>query len=225
MSVKIDIKHNSTPGVVPTTSSINLNEVAFNTYDGKVYYKKDNGTKTICELVSTNHTGSVTIKGDLTIVSGSGDLYAHGHKQFSYGVFQTNQTLSGSANVSYSFQIDTTDEAHEVSITSGSRITFANAGVYNIAFSAQVAQGAGKATIYIWFKQNGVNIPESATKLNVGANDYAVPAWNFMKTFNAGDYAEIVWQSDLSTTTFPYVIASGNIPTIPALILTVNQVR
>lgn len=238
MSLKIDIKHSSTPGLQPTTSSINLAEVAFNTYDGKVYYKKDSGTESISEFVSTTHTGSVsisgstTINGDLTILSGSGDLYVHGHKQFNYGVFQHNQTITGSANVSYSFQLDTTDEADGVSIVSGSRITFNNAGVYDLQFSAQVAQvsaqggqGAGKATIHIWFKRNGTNIPESDTKLNVNGDDYAVAAWNFMKTFNAGDYAEIVWQSDLSTTTFPFEPATGNFPAVPSIIVTVNQVR
>ena len=268
MSSKIDIKHSSTPSAVPTTSSINLAEIAINTYDGKVYYKKDNGTQSIVELINTdsgigtpggsntqiqfngngafsgspkftfnsgsntltltgslNITGSTTINGDLTIISGSGDLYAHGHKQFSYGVFQNNTTLSGSANISYSFQLDTTDESHEVSIVSGSRITFTNAGVYNIQFSAQVSQGAGKATIHIWFKRNGTNIPESDTKLNVDANDYAVAAWNFMKTFSAGDYAEMAWQSNLSTTTFPFEIATGNFPAVPSIIVTVSQVR
>lgn len=231
MSLKIDIKHNSTQGVKPTTSSINLAEVAFNTFDGKVYYKKDNGTETICELVSTTHTGSVgisgstTINGDLTIISGSGNFYIHGHKQFNYGAFQHNQTITGSADVSYSFQLDTTDEASGISIVSGSRITFANAGVYNIQFSSQVQQGAGKALIHIWFKKNGTNIPESATALHVNGNDFAIPAWNFIKTFNAGDYAEIAWQSDLSTTTFPFIPASGNIPAIPSIIVTVNQVR
>lgn len=46
-----------------------------------------------------------------------------------------------------------------------------------------------------------------------------------MKTFNAGDYAEIVWQSDLSTTTFPFEPATGNFPAVPSIIVTVNQVR
>lgn len=229
MSLKIDIKHNSTQGVKPTTSSINLAEVAFNTFDGKVYYKKDNGTETICELVSTTYTGSVsisgstTINGDLTVVSGS-NFYIHGHKQFNYGIFQNNTTLSGSANVSYSFQLDTTDEASGISIVSGSRITFANAGVYNMQFSAQVQQGAGKALIYIWFKINGVNILESAGAIHVNGNDFALPSWNFIKTFAAGDYAEIAWQSDQNTTTFPFIPAAGNIPAIPAIIVTVNQV-
>lgn len=231
MSSKIDIKYSSTPGVIPTTSSINLAEVAFNTYDGKVYYKKDNGVEYISELVSTTHTGSVnisgstTIKGDLIVVSGSGDFYIHGHKQFNYGMFQHNQTITGSANTSHSFQLDTINEAHEISIVSGSRITFENNGMYNIHFLSQIYQGAGKSLINVWFKKNGINIPDSANSLHVESNNYNVISGNFMKTFSSGDYVELMWQSDLSTTTFPYVEATGNIPSIPSLVITISQVR
>lgn len=226
MVQKIEVKRSNVPGLVPTTGSLQLAQFAINTYDGKIYTeKKTNTSDTIIELVTSTFTGSIEMSGSLTIQSGSGDLYIHGHKQFNYGVFQNNTTLTGSANISHSFQIDTTDEANGVSIVSGSRITFANSGIYNIQFSAQVQQGAGKALIYIWFKRNGTNIPESATALHVGANDYAVPAWNFVKTLSAGDYVEIVWQSDLGTTTFPFLPASGNIPAIPSLIVTATQVR
>lgn len=40
MNSKVDIKHSSFPGVVPTTSSINLCELAFNNYDGKYIIKR-----------------------------------------------------------------------------------------------------------------------------------------------------------------------------------------
>lgn len=142
-----------------------------------------------------------------------------------YGAFQTNQTLSGSANVSQSFKIDTTDESNGVSITNDSRLTFAHSGTYDIQFSSQIAQGSQKALIYIWFKQNGQNIPESNTAVNVNANDYAVASWNFMKSVNAGDYIELWWMSNQSTTTFPYFDPGNGMPLVPALIVTVTQVR
>jgi len=68
MASKIDIKHSGTPGAIPTTSSINLAEVAFNTYDGKAYYKKDDGTESISELISTTHSGSVNISGSINLI-------------------------------------------------------------------------------------------------------------------------------------------------------------
>lgn len=142
-----------------------------------------------------------------------------------YGIFQTNQSLSSSANVSQSFVIDTTDEAVGITLSNNSRLNFTDTGVYDIQFSAQVQQGAGKALIYIWFKHNGQNIPESNTAFNVNANDYAIASWNFIKTFNAGDYAEIAWMSNQTTTTFPYFDPGNGTPIVPALIVTVTQIR
>jgi hypothetical protein len=54
MAVKIDVKYNNTPGVAPTTSSINVNEIAFNTADGKAYFKRyGNNTGSIAEFSAT----------------------------------------------------------------------------------------------------------------------------------------------------------------------------
>lgn len=79
--------------------------------------------------------------------------------------------------------------------------------------------------IYIWFKKNGVNIPNSATQLTAKANTYHVVSWNFLSSLAANDYIELVYQSDSSNTTFPYINATGNIPAIPPIIITSMQVR
>ena len=57
MAVNIELKRSAVPGRVPSTSSLNLGEIAINTYDGKSYFKKDDGTQSIIELASTS--GSV----------------------------------------------------------------------------------------------------------------------------------------------------------------------
>jgi hypothetical protein len=40
----------------------------------------------------------------------------------------------------------------------------------------------------------------------------------------AGDYFELAWQSSDTNVVIPYVAASGNIPAIPSIILTVSWV-
>jgi hypothetical protein len=40
----------------------------------------------------------------------------------------------------------------------------------------------------------------------------------------AGDYFELAWQSDDTDVAVPYVAATGNIPGIPSIILTVTWV-
>ena len=53
MAQTIKLKRSGTSGAVPTTSQLELGEVAINTYDGKMYIKKNvGGTETIVEIGS-----------------------------------------------------------------------------------------------------------------------------------------------------------------------------
>lgn len=68
MSQTIKLKRSAVAGKVPTTSSLDLGELALNTNDGKVFFKKDDGTPSIQTIVTTNSltTGSVNISGSIT---------------------------------------------------------------------------------------------------------------------------------------------------------------
>jgi hypothetical protein len=63
MAQNIQLKRSSLPGKVPDTGSLNLGEIAINTYDGKVFLKKSGSIESIQELVTTNttNTGSITL--------------------------------------------------------------------------------------------------------------------------------------------------------------------
>ena len=52
MAQTIKLKRSATSGAVPTTASLALGEMAINTYDGKAYIKKDNGTESVVEIGS-----------------------------------------------------------------------------------------------------------------------------------------------------------------------------
>ena len=115
----------------------------------------------------------------------------------------------------------------EFKVTRGvptSQIFVANTGVYNFQFSAQLDKTGGSASaVYIWPRVNGVNLPDSATKIVIdGPNNEIVAAWNFVLVLEAGDYFELAWQSSDTDVVIPYVTASGNIPAIPSIILTVT---
>jgi hypothetical protein len=47
MATKIRLKRSAVPNNVPTTSQLDLGEIAINTYDGKLYIKKDDGSESI----------------------------------------------------------------------------------------------------------------------------------------------------------------------------------
>ena len=50
MSKTIQIKRSSTQGAIPLTSNLVLGELALNTFDGKLYSKKNDGTESIIEI-------------------------------------------------------------------------------------------------------------------------------------------------------------------------------
>jgi len=179
-------------------------------------------------------TGSLHITGSV-YVEGNNQLYINGTSISSslqgkhFGAFSDLTTQSGSINQSGSFQYHTTDYSNEVTIENNemglpTRIQVADTGVFNLQFSAQIVQGAGSADVYIWFKKNGSNIPNSATVVTVPSNHRLVAAWNFVDSLNAGDYLEIAYQSNSANTTYAYLAANGNIPGVPSIIATLTQV-
>ena len=147
-----------------------------------------------------------------------------------YGAFCStgSQTNLDPPNVSRSMVLETTEHSVGVSIVSGSRITVANSGVYNLQFSAQIEKiSNGTDTIYVWFKKNGSNILRSNTGIDVtkqaGSSGKVVAAWNYIDTLIDNDYLEIIWQSADPTMILAYEPESGNLPSIPSVIATLTQ--
>ena len=55
MANKIQVKRSAVPSKVPTTSDLDLGEIAINTYDGRVFLHVSNSAKnTIEHIVTTN---------------------------------------------------------------------------------------------------------------------------------------------------------------------------
>jgi len=50
MAQTLKLKRSAVAGRVPTTSDLQLGELGLNTYDGKLYTRKDNGSVSIVEL-------------------------------------------------------------------------------------------------------------------------------------------------------------------------------
>lgn len=59
MSSNIKLKRSAVEGKTPTTSQLELGEIALNTYDGKLYFKKDPGSESIVTLqeITENNLG------------------------------------------------------------------------------------------------------------------------------------------------------------------------
>jgi len=144
-----------------------------------------------------------------------------------YGNFfdTTTQTIVG-VNTHQPVTINTTDISNQVSIANSSHIVVANSGVYNIQFSLQIdkTQGSG-AHIYIWLRKNGLDVPNSATELAVqGTSSEIVAAWNFVVASNANDYYELMISATDINIRLKAVSASGVVPAIPSVIVSVVSV-
>ena len=77
MSQTVKLRRSATSGSVPTTSALALGELAINTYDGKLYLKKNvSGTETVVEIGANNladtfNVYEYAVTSNTTVFSGS----------------------------------------------------------------------------------------------------------------------------------------------------------
>jgi len=141
---------------------------------------------------------------------------------FPYGAFSDFTSQTTTANTATLIALDTTDFSNEVTLQTGSKITVANPGIYNLQFSVQV-QNLGNAPhdIFIWLKQNGTDITGSTGKVglparkNPGDPFHDIKGWNYFLSMNAGDYVQIYWSTTNVDVTIQTYAASGT-PTKPS---------
>ncbi len=145
-----------------------------------------------------------------------------------YGSFYSTQNQAGVANQIQVITHNVTDFASGVSIVLGSRITFAEAGIYTLISTMQYQEtGGGTATITGWLRKNGVDVADSATDLKLRGNgDRDLYAINYFVSASAGDYVEFCWSSSDVDTEILYIAprTSPTRPAVPSVITTVNRV-
>lgn len=147
------------------------------------------------------------------------------HGAFYDTTTQTNPVADAVNLMKWNSTYDSSETVYAVKKDT-TRVYVTQTGVYNIQFSSQLDHtGGGNVDFYIWIRVNGINVPHSASKVVVaGPNSEIVAAWNWVLTLKANDYFEIAWQSPDTGALLRAVAASGNIPEIPSVILTVTWV-
>ncbi len=160
----------------------------------------------------------------------------------SYGSFYDTETQSASLSAGvYSMKLNHTDSANGFVIENDTnnfptRIKALKTGIYNLQFSAQLANTANTNIDFaIWFAYTGSNISNSTTQVSLtkvsGQYSRQVAAWNYITPIQANDYVEIKWATNSTT---GELLASGSgdgqggsgwiFPAIPSVIATVTQV-
>ena len=137
-----------------------------------------------------------------------------------YGAFSSDQDQPTTANTATLMTLNTTDFTNDVTISS-SKITVANAGIYNLQFSAQFQNISVQLhDVYIWLKQNGADITGSTGFISIpnshgGTPGHSIIGWNYFLSMAANDYVEIYWSPTNADVTIQHLAASGS-PTKPS---------
>ena len=185
---------------------------------------------------STGATGATGVAGSNGATGATGvgatgatGLTGAGGASGYYGSYYSNVDQTAAAvSTAYPMTLNNIVGERGVSVVSGSQITFSVAGTYDIQFSAQFHNNGGGGsgnTVQIWFRKNGTDILESATRISVPTNNpYVVPAWDFMDNFADGDYFQIMWSTDNTNIGIDHNTAVAPAPNIPSVIITVMQV-
>ena len=191
--------------------------------DQKISAMPSAGPLTGAEIIPMVQDGA-NVQATLDVLKASGRVFG----AFSSSADQTGSTTSGTA-----MTFTATDIADGITLSSGSHLVVPNDGKFNLQFSAQLVNTTNaQEDAIIWFRINGVDVPNSSTKITVPARKsagifgYAVAAWNIFLDMNAGDYVQIIWLPTSTSVTVEAVPSSvtPSYPAIPSVIATMNQV-
>ena len=148
-----------------------------------------------------------------------------------YGAFQsTVDQTAAVANTAYAMTLNTIDYANGVSVASNSRITVADAGIWNLQWSGQFENTDSQDhDVRVWLKINGTVVTGStgffAVPSKHGAvNGHALVGWNYFLSLDATDYVELWWETDNTLVTLQTYAASGSYPSTASLIATMSFV-
>lgn len=149
-----------------------------------------------------------------------------------YGSFDSNidQTLED-PNTATAITVANTLSSNGVSVASGSRLTVAQSGFYQIDAVLQLTSGSSSAkNVYFWLKKNGANVAETTRAITVDTNNGFVPiALKYTISLAASDFVELYWASDSTDVLLDAIAASGTdpnqIPAAPSVLVYMSQIQ
>ena len=154
----------------------------------------------------------------------------NGRNIFSYGNFYNTATQTlGAINTATRVVMNTSANNNLItldSVTNIGRITFTNAGVYNVVWNAYLFHGSGgTAKSCIWIRLNGTDVAGSGkTENNDNQQNETNLTSSSLINATAGQYIEFFWASDSVNVPLTAVAASSPFPLTPSFSCTINIV-
>ena len=174
MAQLIKLKRTSVEGRKPTTSNLELGELAINTYDGKIYFEKDNGTPSIREIATEDSQHFYTTSFDSRYVNLTGDETIAGNKTFS-----NNITISGNLSVE-----GTTTTIDSTTVNIGDNILELNYGGSQTTGGILIKDATGDSTVSGSLLWDSTNDYWKAGKL--GSESEVIVASNIVENLPTG---------------------------------------
>ena len=137
MAQVVRLKRTSVSGRKPTTSNLELGELAINTFDGKIYFEKDSGTPSIREIATEDTYYFYTTSLDSRYVNLSGNESIAGSKTFS-----NNVTISGNLSVE-----GTTTTIDSTTVNIGDNVLELNYGGSQTSGGILIKDATGSSTV------------------------------------------------------------------------------
>ena len=151
MAVDIKLKRSNVPGKVPTTSSLELGELAINTYDGKAYIKKQVGNvESIVELGTAS--GSVVSASYATNAGNAQTAsYSFNSVSASYAVTAAYALNAGQGGISAIYIADEgalQGTASYFDFSGDGVVATVNSGTASIVITGGGSGGVGKSVLF-----------------------------------------------------------------------------
>lgn len=145
MAQTIKLKRSATQGAVPSTSQLALGEIAINTYDGKLFIKRDGGTESIVEIGGDNTsayskttftaTASQTTFA-VTYTVGFVDVYLNGIKL----LLNTDYTANNGTSIVLSSGANTGDNVEIIAFSGATLLQVAEFTLDKFTYTATASQ-------------------------------------------------------------------------------------
>jgi len=159
------------------------------------------------------------------------------HITLPYGQFQSQTDQTAAAiDAAYAVTYDASDFLDGVTLSSGSRLTVPDAGVYTVNYSIQFKNTTnGAQDIDIWLRKNGTDVPDTNSRFSIvarkgaGNPSHLIATTPIMVELAANDYIQVMWHvtdTGVSIEHFPTVTYSAGVtPAIPATPSAIVQVE
>ena len=172
------------------------------------------GAATLTGYVKGTGTTAMTASATIPFADMDGRAYINA----SSSLDQTGSTTTATA-----FTMNTGTSGIGITVNASTQITFAAAGTYILSPSIQFDNSAAADhNVTVWFRKNGVDIANSASKVTVpkaADGGSIVFAASIIETVTAGQYIEIMWLVDNVAVTAAATVAGAIAPAIPSIIV------